>query len=97
MPPDGESIVMVTPELAVSTDFKSFITRLKATRQLDRVVIDECHVVLNDQKIIDRKHIDGLTAIAMDPNEGEPGPIILQGDHRHVEIRKVVLTPLTHK
>ena len=50
MPPDGESIVMVTPELAVSTDFKSFITRLKATRQLDRVVIDECHVVLNDQK-----------------------------------------------
>jgi hypothetical protein len=62
-----------------------------------RLVGRDVTVVLNDHKIIDRKHIDGLTAIAMDPNEGEPGPIILQGDHRHVEIRKVVLTPLTHK
>ena len=37
------------------------------------------------------------TSIAMDANEGEPGPLILQGDHRHVEIRKVILTPLIHK
>jgi superfamily II DNA helicase RecQ len=49
-PPDGESIVMVTPESAVSADFKTFINRLKATRQLDRVVIDECHVILNEQR-----------------------------------------------
>ena len=61
-----------------------------------RLVGRDVTVVLNDHKVIDRQHIDGLTAIAMDPNEGEPGPIILQGDHRHVEIRKVVLTPL-HK
>ena len=50
MPPDGVSIVLVTPESAVSDDFKSFITRLKATRQLDRVVIDECYVILNEQR-----------------------------------------------
>jgi hypothetical protein len=62
-----------------------------------RLVGRDVTVVLNDHKVIDRKHIDGLTAIAMDPNEGEPGPIILQGDHRHVEIRKVILTPLEHK
>ncbi len=61
-----------------------------------RLVGRDVTVVLNDHKIIDHKHIDGLTAIAMDPNEAEPGPIILQGDHRHVEIRKVILTPL-HK
>jgi hypothetical protein len=61
-----------------------------------RLVGRDVTVVLNDHKVIDHKHIDGLTAIAMDPNEGEPGPLILQGDHRHVEIRKVLLTPLTH-
>jgi hypothetical protein len=60
-----------------------------------RLVGRDVTVVLNDHKIIDRKHIDGLTAIAQNPDEGEPGPIILQGDHRHVEIRKVLLTPLT--
>jgi hypothetical protein len=60
-----------------------------------RLVGRDVTVVLNDHKIIDKKHIDGLTAIAQNPDEGEPGPIILQGDHRHVEIRKVILTPLT--
>lgn len=53
-------------------------------------------VVLNGRKIIDKGEIDGLTAIAVDPNEGEPGPLILQGDHGSVEFRKLVLTPLTH-
>ncbi len=51
-------------------------------------------VVLNDAKIIDRKAIDGLTAIAIDPNEDAPGPIVLQGDHGPVEFRKVIVTPL---
>jgi hypothetical protein len=60
-----------------------------------RLVGRDVTVVLNGHKIIDKKHIDGLTAIAQNPDEGEPGPIILQGDHRHVEIRKVTLTPLT--
>jgi hypothetical protein len=62
-----------------------------------RLVGRDVTVVLNDHKVIDKGHIDGLTAIAMDSNEAEPGPILLQGDHRHVEIRKVILTPLTHK
>jgi len=52
-------------------------------------------IVLNGAKVIDNKEIDGLTAVAIDPNEGEPGPIILQGDHGAVEFRKVTLTPLT--
>jgi hypothetical protein len=32
---------------------------------------------------------EGLTAIASDPNEAEPGPIVVQGDHGSVEFRKV--------
>lgn len=51
-------------------------------------------VVHNGRKIIDRREIDGLTAIATDPNEADPGPIVLQGDHGPVEFRRLVLTPL---
>jgi superfamily II DNA helicase RecQ len=40
---------MVAPEKAISGAFGTFIDRLKAVRQLDRIVIDECHVILNDQ------------------------------------------------
>jgi hypothetical protein len=54
-------------------------------------------VVLNGEKIIDNKEIEGLTAIAMDPNEGQPGPIVIQGDHGSVEFRKITLTPLVSK
>lgn len=51
-------------------------------------------ITLNGKKIIDNKEIDGLTAIASDPDEAKPGPIVLQGDHRAVEFRSVVVTPL---
>jgi hypothetical protein len=51
-------------------------------------------VVLNGTTIIDRKAIEGLTAIATDPNESDPGPIIIQGDHGSVEFRKITVTPL---
>jgi hypothetical protein len=51
-------------------------------------------VVLNGVKIIDNREIEGLTAIAVDPHEAEPGPILLQGDHGVVEFRKITLTPL---
>jgi hypothetical protein len=51
-------------------------------------------VVLNGTKIIDRQVVEGLTAMGHDPNEGQPGPISLQGDHGPVEFRNIVLTPL---
>ena len=46
-PPDAAAVVLVTPESAVGEDFTTFLNRLRATRQLDRIVIDECHIVLN--------------------------------------------------
>jgi len=51
-------------------------------------------IVVNGKTLIDRKEVEGLTAIASDPNEAEPGPIVVQGDHGSVEFRKFTLTPL---
>ena len=46
------------------------------------------------ETLIDRKEVEGLTAIDSDPNEAEPGPIVVQGDHGSVEFRTFTLTPL---
>jgi superfamily II DNA helicase RecQ len=43
------SIIFVTPESAVSKTFSTFVNRLKGTFQLDRVVVDECHTVLDSR------------------------------------------------
>ncbi len=50
-------------------------------------------VVLNGKTVISMQNIPGITGGALDSNEGEPGPIYLQGDHTGVEFRKIVLTP----
>ncbi|MGI8741940.1 MAG: 3-keto-disaccharide hydrolase [Bryobacteraceae bacterium] len=59
-----------------------------------RLIGRQVSVALNGLKIIDKANIDGLTAIAIDPNEADPGPIVLQGDHGLVQFRKIVLYPL---
>jgi superfamily II DNA or RNA helicase len=46
-PPDAAAIVFVTPESAVGEAFATFLNRLQATRQPDRIVINKCHTVLN--------------------------------------------------
>lgn len=48
-PRTGVSIMLVTPESAVSKTFQMFLIRVKATHQLERIVIDECHVVLDSR------------------------------------------------
>ena len=55
----------------------------------------ELTVVLNGKTLIDRREVEGLTAMATDPNEDQPGPITLQGDHGPVAFRKITVTPLT--
>jgi hypothetical protein len=50
-------------------------------------------VVLNGTEIIYNRPIPGITGGSLDSNEGEPGPLMLQGDHGPVEFRKVVITP----
>lgn len=58
-----------------------------------RLVGRHVTVTLNG-KTVTKGIIDGLTAMAADPDEGVPGPIMLQGDHGPVEFRSIVLTPL---
>jgi superfamily II DNA helicase RecQ len=41
--------VLVTPESALGGDFTTFWNRQRLLSRLDRIVIDECHVVLNNQ------------------------------------------------
>jgi len=59
-----------------------------------RLIGRQVSITLNGKKIIDKAEIDGLTAIASDADEALPGPIVLQGDHRAIEFRSVVVTPL---
>jgi hypothetical protein len=60
-----------------------------------RLVGMEVTGTLNGHKLYEKGVIDGLTGIAFDPNEGEPGALELQGDHGAVQFRNLVLTPLT--
>lgn len=50
-------------------------------------------VVHNGIEVISNRPIPGITGGSLDSNEGEPGPIVLQGDHGPVEFRKLVITP----
>jgi superfamily II DNA helicase RecQ len=63
-PPDAAAIVLVTPESAVSEDFITFLNRLKAIQQLDRIVIDEYYIVLN-RRFTFRKQIQQLGKLIM--------------------------------
>jgi hypothetical protein len=52
-------------------------------------------IVLNGKTVVCDQVIPGPTGGALDANEGEPGPILLQGDHTAVEFRNVrIQTPL---
>jgi hypothetical protein len=58
------------------------------------IIANRVTVILNGRKIIDNAVVPALTGGALDANEREPGPILLQGDHGTVRFRKVVVTPL---
>lgn len=49
-------------------------------------------VVLNGREILNTI-ADGVTGGALSPFEGEPGPLMLQGDHGKVRFRNIVVTP----
>ena len=62
-----------------------------------RLVGREVTVLLNGIRVINRQSIDGPTGIALDTNEADPGPILLQGDRGTVEFRRIVVYPLVKK
>jgi hypothetical protein len=50
-------------------------------------------IVVNGKTTVCNQEIPGITGGALNSREGEPGPIMLQGDHEPIEYRKVVITP----
>ncbi len=58
------------------------------------IVGNRVTIIMNGKKIHDNVAIPAITGGALDATEGEPGPILLQGDHSKIYYRKVVVTPL---
>lgn len=52
-------------------------------------------IALNGEWIIERQAIPGITGGALDSDEDQPGPLVIQGDHGRVEFKEVTLTPGT--
>jgi hypothetical protein len=50
-------------------------------------------VIVNGKSVITEALIAGPTGGALDSKEGEPGPIMIQGDHGPVEFRNITITP----
>lgn len=50
-------------------------------------------IVANGKTIICDQAIPGMTGGAIDNREGDPGPLMLQGDHGPVEFRKISIIP----
>ena len=50
-------------------------------------------VVHNGIEVISNRPIPRITGGSLNSNEGEPGPIMIQGDHGPIEFRKFTITP----
>ncbi|MBL7861928.1 MAG: DUF1080 domain-containing protein [Cyclobacteriaceae bacterium] len=50
-------------------------------------------IVANGKTILCNQEIPGITGGAIDSKEGEPGPILFQGDHGPIDFRNIVITP----
>jgi hypothetical protein len=58
------------------------------------IVANRLTVEMNGKRILENAEVPGITGGALDAAEGDPGPIMVQGDHGRVQFRKIVLTPL---
>lgn len=50
-------------------------------------------VVANGKSVITAQLIPGITGGALDSKEGEPGPLMIQGDHGPIEFKNITITP----
>ncbi|WP_343486313.1 DUF1080 domain-containing protein [Allomuricauda sp. d1] len=51
-------------------------------------------IIANGKTVINDQTIPGITGGALNSKEGEPGPIMIQGDHGPIEFKKLVVTPI---
>jgi hypothetical protein len=50
-------------------------------------------IVANGKTVICNREIPGITGGAINSKEGEPGPLLIQGDHGPIEYRNIIITP----
>ena len=50
-------------------------------------------IVANGKTVICNREIPGITGGAINSKEGEPGPLLIQGDHGPIQYRNIVITP----
>ena len=63
---------------------------------LEAVVVgNRVTATLNGKKVHDNALLPAVTGGAMDNDELSPGPIMIQGDHSKIAVRKLVVTPIT--
>ena len=73
---------------------KNTVKKAGEWQSLDITLIGrQITVALNGETIIDDAEIPGITGGALDSNEAEAGPIMLQGDHGKIYYRNIVITP----
>ena len=58
------------------------------------IVGNRVTATLNGKKVQDNAEIQAITGGALDANETEPGPILIQGDHTKVWFKKITVTPI---
>lgn len=59
------------------------------------MVANKVTVTLNGQTVHSNQPVIGITGGALDNDELTPGPLMIQGDHNRIWIRKAVVTPIT--
>lgn len=96
----GSIYSLVPPRVNASRppgQWQSFDVHFMAPRlDAEGKVVQKARVTVyhNGVLIHENVEIQGVTGIAMDRNEGTPGPIILQGDHGPIRYRNLYLRPL---
>ncbi len=73
---------------------ESVVRRPGEWRSFDITLMGRTVSVSVDGKLVVRnREIPGITGGALNSNEGEPGPIYLQGDHGGLQFRHIEITP----
>ena len=58
------------------------------------IVGNRVTATLNGKKVHDNAEIQAITGGALDADESNPGPILIQGDHTKVWFKKITVTPI---
>ncbi len=77
-------------------EWQTFDITFKAPRGTKGKITEKgsLSLIWNGEKVIDNAPIDSPTGGSLDGNVGEPGPLMLQGDHGRVAYRNIRIRPL---